>query len=54
MVSQISLIYNQVLGAFPVENVEQLVLLKSEFVILDNCLLIGIPKFLYSTLPKPV
>jgi hypothetical protein len=29
-------------------------MLKSEFVILDNCLLVNIPKFLYSTLLKPV
>jgi hypothetical protein len=36
-----------------VENVEELVPLKSEFVILDNCLLVSIPKFLYSTHPKP-
>jgi hypothetical protein len=26
----------------------------SEFVILDDCLLVSIPKFLYSMLPKPV
>ncbi len=39
---------------FPVKNVEELVHLKSEFVILDNCLLVSIPKFLYSTLLKSV
>ncbi len=36
------------------ENVEKLVLLKSEYVILDNYLLVGIPIFFYTTLPKPV
>ncbi len=36
------------------ENDEELVPLKSEFVILDICLLVHIPKISYSTLPKPV
>jgi hypothetical protein len=37
-----------------VENIEELVPLKSEFVILDNCLLVSIPKFSYFMLPKSV
>ncbi len=36
------------------EIIQELVQLKSEFVILDNCLLVSISKFSYCTLPKSV
>jgi hypothetical protein len=54
MVSHIALIYNQVFGCIPSGKDEELILLKSEFSILDNCLLVSIPKFFYYTLPKSV